>query len=86
MKGPLWKTLIRSHLMPTFLKKSVRELERVFFKNNFSWYYLRVKSSGFRLPSFDIDLASTEASSETISLEVIGSTLRVDIIRGEFRT
>ena len=41
---------------------------------------------GFWLPDSDLDLASTEASFEIVSLEVIGSTLRVDTIRGKQRT
>ena len=34
----------------------------------------------------NLDLASTETSSETVALEVINSTIRVDTIRGESRT
>ena len=32
------------------------------------------------------DLASTRTSSETMALEVVSSTLRVDIVRGKPRT
>ena len=40
----------------------------------------------FSLPSSDRDLASTGTSFETITLEVMGFTLRVATIRGEPRT
>ena len=42
---------------------------------------MRVKSSAFWLPFSDLDLPSTEAPFETISLEVIDSTLCVDTVR-----
>ena len=41
---------------------------------------------GFLAPSSDRDLASTGNLSETIALEVVGSTLHVDTVRGEPRT
>ena len=41
---------------------------------------------GFFPPSSNLDLTSTGTSSETFSLELIGSTLRVDTIRGKPRT
>ena len=41
---------------------------------------------GFLASSLDRDLASTKTLSETIALEVVGSTLRVDTVRGEPRT
>ena len=63
--------------MPTFLKKGVFELERVFWKRN-PFLFLAFSS--------DLDLASIEALLEIIALEVIGSTLRVDTVRGEFKT
>ena len=47
---------------------------------------LEIKRLGFFALSSDWDLASTETLSETISLEVVGFTLRVDTVRGEPRT
>ena len=41
---------------------------------------------GFWLPSFNRDLASTRTSFEIVALEVVGSTFRVDIVRGKPRT
>ena len=41
---------------------------------------------GFLASSSDQDLASTGTLSETVTLEVIGFTPRVDTIRGEPRT
>ena len=41
---------------------------------------------GFSLPSSDRDLDSTEPSSETVTLEIIGSTLRMDTVKGKPRT
>ena len=41
---------------------------------------------GFLVSSLDRDLASTGTLSETVALEVFGSTLHVDIVRGEPRT
>ena len=41
---------------------------------------------GFLASSLDRDLASTGTLSETIALEVVGSTLHVDTVRGEPRT
>ena len=60
------ETLTLSHLLPTLLKKSVLELERVFFKNNSSWGDL-----SFQLPSLDLDLASIRTSFEIIALEIM---------------
>ena len=51
-----------------------------------SWCDLSVKSSGSRLPSSNLDLTSTGASSETVVLEVFGCTVHVDTFRGEPRT
>ena len=41
---------------------------------------------GFLVPSSDRDLASIGTLFETISLEVVGSTLLLDTVRGEPRT
>ena len=41
---------------------------------------------GFFASSFDRDLASTGTLSETVVLEVVSFTLRVDTVRGEPRT
>ena len=40
----------------------------------------------FWLPSSDRNLASTGTSSETVALEIVGSTLHVDTVKGESRT
>ena len=40
----------------------------------------------FWLPSSDRNLASTGTSSETVTLEIVGSTLRVDTVKGESKT
>ena len=47
---------------------------------------VEIKRPEFLASSLDWDLASTGTLSETVVLEVIGSTLRVDTIRGEPRT
>ena len=55
-------------------------------RGSVTWYDLSVKSSGIWLLFSDLDLASTGTSFEIIALEVIGSTFRVDTVRGEPRT
>ena len=47
---------------------------------------LEFEKPGFLASSSDRDLASTGTLSETVALEVVGFTLRVDIVRGEPRT
>ena len=47
---------------------------------------LEFERPGFLASSLDRDLVSTGTLSETIALEVIGFTLRVDTIRGKPRT
>ena len=47
---------------------------------------LEFERPGFLASSSDRVLASTETISETVALDVVGSTLRVDTIRGEPRT
>ena len=68
--------------MLTFLKKGVPERESVCVLQE-QLLFVRFE---FWLLSSDLDLASTKTSSKTTALEVIGFTLRVDTIRGEFRT
>ena len=45
-----------------------------------------IERPGFFASSSDRDLASTRTLSETVALEVVGFTLRVNTIRGEPRT
>ena len=47
---------------------------------------LEIKRLGFLASSLDRDLASTGTLSESIALEVVGSTLHVDTVRGRPRT
>ena len=47
---------------------------------------LKFERPGFLASSLDQDLASTRTFYETIVLEVVGFTLRVDTVRGEPRT
>ena len=47
---------------------------------------LEIKRPGFLASSSDRDLASIGTLFKTIALEVVGFTLRVDIVRGELRT
>ena len=47
---------------------------------------LEIERPGFLASSSDRDLASTGALSETVALEVVGFTLRVDTVRGGPRT
>ena len=47
---------------------------------------LEFEIPGFLASSLDRDLASTGTFSETVALKVVGSTLRVDTVRGEPRT
>ena len=47
---------------------------------------LKIERLGFLASSSDRDLASTGTLSVTIALEVVGSTLPVDTVRGEPRT
>ena len=83
MKGPSWKTLTTtSHFAHSSLEECSRELERVFFKNPRTL----LSEIEFWLPSLDQDLASTGTSSKIVALKVIGSTLRVDTVRGELRS
>ena len=55
-------------------------------KKNPLFLRFECQTSSFWLPSSDLDLANTWASFETVSLEIIGSILRVDIVRGKPRT
>ena len=68
--------------MLTFLKKGVLKRESVCILQE---QLLFVRFEFWLLSSY-LDLARTRTSSETVALEVIGFTLRVDTIRGEFRT
>ena len=47
---------------------------------------LEIERPGFFASSSDRDLASIGTLSETVALEVVGFTLRVDTVRGEPRT
>ena len=47
---------------------------------------LEFERPGFLASSLDRGLASTETHSETVALEVVGFTLRVDTVRGKPRT
>ena len=61
---------MRKAILFSHLQEGVLEFERL----------------GFLASSLDRDLASTETIFETVALEVVDFTLRVDIVRGEPRT
>ena len=72
MMMTLWdlREFMRKAILFSHLSEGVLEFERL----------------GFLASSLDRDLASTGTLSETIALEVVSFTLRVDTIRGESRT
>ena len=69
-----------------FLKQKGVHEKRSFWFSHLQEGVLEFERPEFLASSLDLDLASTGTLFKNIALEVVGSTLRVDTVRGEPRT